>query len=95
MGRPNLFGMGSDALAAVIAELGEPAYRARQLYGWLYARRAREIAAMANLPRALRRALTERHDLRWPEVSGIIADIQGPGCRTNGRRRKRDGDCAG
>ena len=69
MGRPNLFGMGKDALAALVAEKGEPRFRARQLYGWLYHRRARAIGAMANLPKALRTALSETHDLRWPEVA--------------------------
>ena len=69
MSRPNLFGMGSDALAAAVAELGEPAYRARQLYGWLYGRRVKDVAAMANLPRVLRERLEERFALRWPEVA--------------------------
>jgi 23S rRNA (adenine2503-C2)-methyltransferase len=68
MGRPNLFGMGKDALAAAMAERGEPAYRARQLYAWLYARRVRAVAAMTNLPRALRAALAADYELRWPEV---------------------------
>ena len=71
MGRPNLFGMGADALAAVVAERGEPAFRARQLYGWLYQRRVRE--------RRPRWATCRSHcaprsrsasSSRWPEVSG-------------------------
>ncbi len=68
MRAPNLFGMGRDALLAVTAELGEPAYRARQIYGWLYRRRVREVAAMANLPRPLRESVASRFSLRWPEV---------------------------
>ncbi len=68
MERPNLFGMGKDALAGAVQEMGEPAYRARQIYGWLYARRARSVAAMSDLPKRLRSALEERFELRWPEV---------------------------
>jgi len=68
MGRPNLFGMGKHALAAAMAERGEPAYRASQLYSWLYARRARSLAEMSNLPKALRVALAVDYELRWPEV---------------------------
>ena len=36
MGKPNLFGMGKTALAGLVADRGEPAFRGRQLYGWLY-----------------------------------------------------------
>ena len=77
MVRPNLFGMGSDALAASVAELDEPAYRARQLYSWLYRRRVRGLGAMANLPRALREALGARCDLAWPEVAERTLSFDG------------------
>jgi len=61
--------MSKDALAALVAEKGEPAFRARQIYGWLYRRRVRDVGAMANLPKALRKALAEGCDVRWPEVA--------------------------
>ena len=77
MGRPNLFGMGRDALAAVVAERGEPAFRARQVYGWLYHRRVREVGAMANLPKPLRAALAQAFDLRWPEVAERALSFDG------------------
>jgi 23S rRNA (adenine2503-C2)-methyltransferase len=77
MGRPNLFGMGRDALAAVVAERGEPAFRARQVYGWLYHRRVRDVGAMANLPKPLRAALAEAFDLRWPEVAERALSFDG------------------
>ncbi|MGE5127510.1 MAG: hypothetical protein ACM3PV_14555, partial [Betaproteobacteria bacterium] len=77
MAGPNLFGMGKQALSAALAELGEPAYRARQLYDWLYRRRARELSAMANLPLPLRAALAARHSLRWPEVKERALSFDG------------------
>jgi len=61
--------MSKDDLAALVAEKGESAFRARQIYGWLYRRRVRGIEAMANVPKALRAALAEGFDLRWPEVA--------------------------
>jgi 23S rRNA (adenine2503-C2)-methyltransferase len=69
--------MGKDALAALVAERGEPAFRARQLYGWLYHRRVREIAAMANLPKPLRVALADGFELRWPEVAERALSFDG------------------
>jgi 23S rRNA (adenine2503-C2)-methyltransferase len=66
--RPNLFGMDRQALARAAAEMGEPAYRAGQVYSWLYRRRARSLDEMTNLSRALRDTLGQRYELRWPEV---------------------------
>jgi 23S rRNA (adenine2503-C2)-methyltransferase len=77
MGRPNLFGMDREALAALGVELGEPAYRARQLFTWLYRRRVRRVADMTSLPRGLRAALEERFDLRWPDVSDRALSFDG------------------
>jgi 23S rRNA (adenine2503-C2)-methyltransferase len=67
-GRLNLFGLDRPALETTLAALGEPRYRARQVYSWLYARRAREIAAMSDLPAALRARLGEACGLEWPQV---------------------------
>jgi 23S rRNA (adenine2503-C2)-methyltransferase len=77
MSRPNLFGMGEGALAALVAERSEPAFRARQIYGWLYRRRVRDVGAMVNLPRTLRAALAEGFELRWPEVAERALSFDG------------------
>ncbi len=65
----NLFGLELDALTAHFKALGEPPYRARQIYAWLYAKRARRFDAMANVPKALRARLAETGEVRWPEVA--------------------------
>ncbi len=77
MARPNLFGMGKDALAALVAELEEPPYRALQLYSWLYKKRLRHVEAMTDLGKSLRAKLAGRAELRWPAVAD--------------RQRSRDG----
>jgi len=69
--------MGKDALAAIVAERGEPAFRARQIYDWLYRRRVRDAAAMATLPKALRATLAEAFALRWPEVAERTLSFDG------------------
>lgn len=68
-GKQNLFGLDRAGLEAVMAELGEPAYRARQLYVWLYRRRARELAAMTDLGKGLRARLESGFEIRWPETA--------------------------
>lgn len=53
----HILGQTRKELAALAAELGQPAYRARQLWDWLHAKRVGDYAAMPNLPGAFRAAL--------------------------------------
>ena len=62
-------GLTRGRLAARLADLGYPAYRASQLFSWVYRKRQRDPAAMANLPRALRDNLQRLVDLRLPGVA--------------------------
>lgn len=77
MSRPNLFGMGQAALAETMHELGQPAFRARQLYEWLYARRVTTIGEMSSLPKELRAALAQHCELRWPRVAERALSFDG------------------
>ncbi len=60
--RASLLGQLPDDLARLIAELpdGDRPYRARQLFSWMHARRARDFGTMSNLPSLLRAGLRER-----------------------------------
>ncbi len=53
-----LLGLLPDELEAFLADLGEPRYRARQLFSWLH--RGADFAEMSDLPAALRTRLAER-----------------------------------
>ena len=53
----HLYDLDFTALTAFVEELGEPRFRARQLWDWLYRQYAGDFAAMANLPRSLRAKL--------------------------------------
>ena len=54
---PGITDLSSDRLQEMMASLGEPAYRARQLEHWLYRRLAHSFGEMDDLPQALRRRL--------------------------------------
>lgn len=54
------FDLSLEDLTALLAEMGEPAYRARQVYRWLYVSLAEDFGAMTDLPKALRARLSER-----------------------------------
>lgn len=65
----NVFGLERHALESYFSELGEPRYRAGQVYSWLYAKRARSFAEMLNLGKPLRARLTDAAELRRPAVA--------------------------
>jgi 23S rRNA (adenine2503-C2)-methyltransferase len=67
--KTNLFGSDLPGLRAAMGDLDEPSYRARQLYAWLYRRRARAFADMTSLSRGLRERLEEGFELGWGEVA--------------------------
>jgi 23S rRNA (adenine2503-C2)-methyltransferase len=53
-----------DEVKALVAELGEKSYRAKQLWEWLWKKKARAWDDMSDLPKAFRTALAERCVLR-------------------------------
>lgn len=54
-------------IGAVLKELGQPAFRAKQVYSWLH-KGVRDYSEMTNLPKALRDTLAERYPICAPEV---------------------------
>ena len=63
----NLKSMTLPELSALLKEMGQPAFRAKQLYGWLH-RGVRSYEEMTNLPGALRAALAEKFPIHAPTV---------------------------
>mgnify|MGYP001093616547 FL=1 len=62
--RPLLRDVLPEALAPLLVQLGEPAWRGRQLSAWLHRSRALQWEAMTDLPRALRLRLADAYDLQ-------------------------------
>jgi 23S rRNA (adenine2503-C2)-methyltransferase len=65
----NLVGLSRDALAAELAAMGEPPFRARQLWHWIYHRGATDFAAMTSLAKEFRAALARRYVVARPTVA--------------------------
>ena len=63
-----LLGKSKDDLRAYLQKLGEPGYRAAQIYHALYAERKLDLAAMSNLPAALRTRLAVEARITLPTV---------------------------
>ena len=54
-------------LTALFKEMGQPAFRAKQVYGWLH-QGVRTYGEMTNLPKALREELEQKYPICAPEV---------------------------
>lgn len=66
--RTPLVGMRLDELEALVESLGEPRFRARQLYNWIYVQRAESFEEMTSLGRELRSRLEQETRLRTLEL---------------------------
>ena len=67
-GPQNLIGLSREELAAELAALGEPAFRARQLWHWLYDRGESDFQRMTSLSKTFRAKLAEHFAVLRPTV---------------------------
>ena len=63
----NLKNLTQPELANILKELGQPAFRAKQVYTWLH-KGVRSYDEMTNLPKALRDQLSENYPINPPKV---------------------------
>ena len=63
----NLKSMTQPEIAGVLKELGQPAFRAKQVYQWLH-KGVRSYDEMSNLPKNLREILAEHYPIQAPRV---------------------------
>ena len=63
----NLKSMTQPEIGAVLKELGQPAFRAKQVYSWLH-KGVRSYDEMTNLPKGLRDVLSEKYPICPPKV---------------------------
>ena len=63
----NLKSMTLEEMGVLLKELGQPAFRAKQIYTWLH-KGVRSYAEMTNLPKDLRAVLEEKYPIHTPVV---------------------------
>lgn len=71
--KTNLYNLTKEELTAFVTRSGQPAYRANQLWTWMYKKLARDFDHMTNLPKAFRAALAG-----WARLGGMdpIAELR-------------------
>lgn len=65
-GRPHPVGLDREELAALVRDLDEPAFRAKQLWHWIYHHGARDFESMSSLAKGFRARLSETCRLERP-----------------------------
>lgn len=75
--RPHLVGLGRDELTELFAGLGEPRYRADQVFRGLNERRLRSFDEMTDLPKALRERLAAETEVSVLEVESKFVSVDG------------------
>jgi 23S rRNA (adenine2503-C2)-methyltransferase len=86
----NVYDLSPEKLTALLAEWGEPAYRARQILNWLYKGLVTDFSQMGNLPLALRNRLSEA--LRIGSAELVAQKISSDGWTRKVLLKMRDGN---
>ncbi len=66
--RLNLFQLSRQDLESFAIQSGQPAFRGRQLFRWMYGKGARQFDEMSNLPKSFREQLSESATINAPEL---------------------------
>jgi 23S rRNA (adenine2503-C2)-methyltransferase len=68
-GRRDLVGLSREQLAAELAAIGEPAFRAKQVWHWIYHQGATDFARMSTIAKPMQAKLAEQFVVGRPEVA--------------------------
>jgi 23S rRNA (adenine2503-C2)-methyltransferase len=73
----HLYDLERSTLAALLETWGQPAYRARQVWEWLYVHLVTSFDQMTNLPRPLRQQLAAEISIGVPQVVDTLQSTDG------------------
>lgn len=75
--KTNLYNLNFDELTEFITNLGQPTFRAQQVWDWLYKRYALDFETMGNIPKAFRAQLAESATLQIGQVVDALYSSDG------------------
>ena len=75
--KPDFRSLRREEVRAHFAAWAEPAYRADQVYDWLWSKGAQSFEEMSNLPKALRIKLTEEFEFRPQRIESVQRSTDG------------------
>jgi 23S rRNA (adenine2503-C2)-methyltransferase len=68
-GRQDLVGLSREELTEAVVGIGEKAFRAKQIWHWIYHQGARDFAQMSSIAKPMQAKLAERFTISRPEVT--------------------------
>jgi 23S rRNA (adenine2503-C2)-methyltransferase len=77
MKKANLVGASLEEMEAAVAGMGQPRYRARQIYAGVYRRRIRSWDAFTDLGKTFREKLREQFAIDYPPVQQVFISKDG------------------
>jgi 23S rRNA (adenine2503-C2)-methyltransferase len=75
--RADLRDLDLEALRTIVTDLGQPGYRADQVFAWIHREGATSLTQMTNVPKSLRLALAEQLELTTLEVDQVAESADG------------------
>ena len=79
MANPDIRNLSLPDLQQKLVEIGQPAYRAKQVYDWMWKQGAKSFDDMTNVPAALRQLLSDKYsfnsittDVRQKSADGTV-----------------------
>ncbi len=72
--KTELLSLDSVQLSEQLLALGEPSFRAKQLFDWLHNKRIERLSEATNLPLGLREKLTQHFSLDYPSIELVQTD---------------------
>ena len=69
----------ADEIAELVQELGQPAFRAKQICEWVFTKHVSSFEEMTNIPKKLREQLSEHFSFRLPEE--LVKQVSHDGSR--------------
>ncbi len=75
--RYNLLGVSKENVKGAIKELGLPAFRANQVWQWIYAHGVRDFDAMTNISKPIREQLKQHFHVTRPATSKDLLSVDG------------------
>ncbi len=77
MGKINLLDLSKDELTTLLTRNGQPKFRAKQIWQWLYRQYAVDFDEMANIPKSLRAKLAEIATIHLPTPTAVMESSDG------------------
>lgn len=69
-----MIGYSQQDLIELMEEIGQPSFRGKQIYRWIYKDKVSRFDEMSNLPKSLREILQKNHEIKHVQIHKVFKD---------------------